>query len=180
METKRLVLRPWSESDTESLYKFARDPYIGATAGWLPHQSKADSLRVLREILMKPDQYAIEDKASGKLVGAIGLTSPRMNCITGLNDGDFTIGFWIGRELWNRGYATEAAQAFMQMLFNEYGAKKIWASSFEGNIRSECVQEKLGMKYKFSEFIVHPVLHDAYMINVRCITKEEYDNRNEK
>ena len=35
--TERLILRPWQESDAESLYKYARDPEIGPIAGWPPH-----------------------------------------------------------------------------------------------------------------------------------------------
>ena len=37
--TERLVLRPWQESDAESLYKYAQDPAIGPIAGWPPHTS---------------------------------------------------------------------------------------------------------------------------------------------
>lgn len=33
LETKRLVLRPWTEADAESLYEYARDPDVGPAAG---------------------------------------------------------------------------------------------------------------------------------------------------
>ena len=39
LETNRLILRPWLESDAESLYKYAKDPDIGLPAGWPPHKS---------------------------------------------------------------------------------------------------------------------------------------------
>ena len=39
LETKRLFLRPWKESDYESLYQYAKNPDVGPIAGWPPHQS---------------------------------------------------------------------------------------------------------------------------------------------
>ena len=39
LQTKRLILRPWQESDAESLYKYASNPNVGPIAGWPPHTS---------------------------------------------------------------------------------------------------------------------------------------------
>ena len=39
METERLLLRPWQESDAEALYRWASDPEVGPAAGWSPHTS---------------------------------------------------------------------------------------------------------------------------------------------
>ena len=39
METQRLILRPWTENDAESLYNYAKVPAIGPIAGWPPHTS---------------------------------------------------------------------------------------------------------------------------------------------
>lgn len=37
METQRLILRPWTENDAESLYNYAKDPAIYPIAGYLIH-----------------------------------------------------------------------------------------------------------------------------------------------
>jgi acetyltransferase, GNAT family len=37
LQTKRLILGPWQESDAETLYKYARNPNVGSAAGWSPH-----------------------------------------------------------------------------------------------------------------------------------------------
>ena len=37
LQTERLILRPWQESDAEALYKYAQNPKIGPIAGWPPH-----------------------------------------------------------------------------------------------------------------------------------------------
>lgn len=43
METNRIILRPWRESDAETLYKWASDPDVGPRAGWPPHQNVEES-----------------------------------------------------------------------------------------------------------------------------------------
>ncbi len=50
LETKRLILRRWEESDAENLYEYAKDPDVGPIAGWPPHQSVAESLDVIRDV----------------------------------------------------------------------------------------------------------------------------------
>ena len=47
METERLILRPWRESDAEALFKYASDPDVGPRAGWPPHKSLEESLEVI-------------------------------------------------------------------------------------------------------------------------------------
>ena len=59
METDRLILRPWQESDAETLYKYAKDPEIGPAADWPPHTSVEDSLEVIRTVFSAPETYAV-------------------------------------------------------------------------------------------------------------------------
>ncbi len=71
--TERLVLRPWEESDAGQLYELARDPAVGPAAGWTPHTSVEDSLKIIREILSAPGTYAVVQKESGKVIGSCGI-----------------------------------------------------------------------------------------------------------
>ena len=73
METDRLLLRRWQESDAEALYKYAKDPEIGPAAGWPPHTSVEDSLNVIRKVFSSPETYAVVLKETGEPVGSIGL-----------------------------------------------------------------------------------------------------------
>ena len=39
LETERLILRPWEETDAEECYKYAKDPRVGPISGWPVHTS---------------------------------------------------------------------------------------------------------------------------------------------
>ena len=48
LHTERLILRPWTEDDAESLYEYAKDPEVGPIAGWPPHKSVGESKDVIK------------------------------------------------------------------------------------------------------------------------------------
>ena len=52
LETNRLILRHWVESDAESLYEYAKDPEVGPIAGWSPHKDINESLSVIKNVLL--------------------------------------------------------------------------------------------------------------------------------
>ena len=107
--TERLVLRLWEESDAGQLYELARDPAVGPAAGWTPHTSVEDSLKIIREILSAPGTYAVVQKESGKVIGSCGIFG------TGAAgaEGEPEIGYWIGRNYWGNEYAPEAVRALL-------------------------------------------------------------------
>ncbi len=59
IETERLVLRPWRESDAYALFKYASDPDIGPIAGWPTHTSIENSLEIIRTVFTSPETYAV-------------------------------------------------------------------------------------------------------------------------
>ena len=48
METERILLRHWQESDAEALFKYASDPDVGPRAGWPAHKSVEESREIIR------------------------------------------------------------------------------------------------------------------------------------
>lgn len=62
LETKRLVLRPWQESDAGALFKYASDPDVGPRAGWPPHKSVEESLEIIRTVFSGEGMWAVELK----------------------------------------------------------------------------------------------------------------------
>ena len=69
LQTKRLILRPWQESDAESCYEYAKDPQVGPEAGWPVHTSVENSRETIKNVLSADGTYAVVLKASGKPVG---------------------------------------------------------------------------------------------------------------
>ena len=73
LQTKRVIMRPWSDDDAEKLYKYASDPDVGTPAGWQPHTSVEHSLDVIRTVFSAPETYAVCLRESGEPIGSIGL-----------------------------------------------------------------------------------------------------------
>ena len=95
METNRIILRPWRESDAEALFKYASDPDIGPRAGWPPHKSVEESLEVIRTVFNNETTWAIELKASGETVGAMGYLPCEGNNLPS-REGEPLVGYWVG------------------------------------------------------------------------------------
>lgn len=64
LQTERLKLRRWEESDADSLYEYAKDSDIGPIAGWPLHKSVEESLSVIKDVLNGAECYAICEKGS--------------------------------------------------------------------------------------------------------------------
>lgn len=64
LETERLVLRPWRESDAPTLFRWASDPRVGPAADWRVHTSVEYSREIIRSVFSAPETYAIEFKGA--------------------------------------------------------------------------------------------------------------------
>lgn len=173
LETARLLLRPWQESDAESLYRYAGDPAVGPAAGWPPHQNAEESLRIIQGVLNGPECYAICEKGSDTPIGTVELSlfghSSKVE-----REGECELGFWLGKPFWNRGYMSEAAERLIRRAFDELGIRKIWAAYYEGNARSKRVQEKLGFRFDHSEENKPvPLLGEVRTSHVQVLTRED-------
>ena len=65
LETARLILRPWQETDAPELYRYAKDPAVGPIAGWPPHTSVEYSRSIISTVLAAPETYAVVLKETG-------------------------------------------------------------------------------------------------------------------
>ena len=124
LETERLILRRWEESDAEDLYKYASNPDVGPIAGWPPHQSLDESKDVIKNVLNGKEAYAICLKEDGKAIGAIEL---KLNGHTDMTekDDECELGYWIGKPFWGQGLMPEAANELLRYAFEDIGCKAI-------------------------------------------------------
>lgn len=147
IETDRLILRPWHESDAEALYKYASDPDIGPVAGWPSHTSIEDSLEVIRTVFASPETYAVVLKATGEPIGCCGIMVTDSLHSDAMKQGEAEIGYWIGKPYWGQGLIPEAVKALLSRCFNELGLHSVWCAYYDGNIKSKRVCEKSGFRY---------------------------------
>ena len=145
METKRLNLRPWRESDAEALFKYASDPDVGPRAGWPPHKSVEESLEIIRTVFSGEGMWAVVLKETSEVIGSIGYL-PAGSSNLDIEEGQCEIGYWIAKPYWNQGICTEALQAVIDYCFNVKGFSVLWSDYFPENPASGRVMEKCGMK----------------------------------
>lgn len=143
--TKRLILRAWEESDAADLFALASDPQIGPAAGWPPHKSVEDSLRIIRTVFRAPETYAVIRKEDKTLIGCAGFRMGMDSCSEKQDEPE--LGYWIGRAFWGQGYATEAGERLLRHAFEDLNSNAVWCCYYGGNARSKRVQEKLGFTY---------------------------------
>ena len=174
LETERLILRPWQEEDAETLFEYARDPEVGPPAGWPPHTSVENSREIIRNILSRPETYAVCLK-DGRPIGSVGLHLKGSTDMTSRDD-ECELGYWIGKPYWGQGLIPEAARELLRYAFRELGMRAVWCGYYEGNEKSRRAQEKCGFTYHHDRSIVgHPVAGDCTE-HVTMLPKEIWEN----
>ena len=174
METKRLILRPWTENDAESLYKYAQNPSVGLIAGWLPHTSVENSREVIREILSAPETYAVVLKETNEPIGSVGIMFDNTIHSADMQEGDAEIGYWIGVPYWGLGLIPEAVICLLKRCIDELGIKRVWCGYFDGNTRSRRVMDKCGFRFHHTEEGKISPLGDVRTEHFTLLTKEDW------
>lgn len=177
IKTERLVLRPWRETDAESLYKYAKDPDVGPAAGWPPHGSVAESCEIIRNVLNGAECYAICEKEHDVAIGSIEL---KLNGHTDMTerDDECELGYWLGKPFWGRGYMPEAANEMLRRAFEDLGMTRVWCGYYDGNAKSKRVQEKLGFVYRHTcEEVPVPLMNEVRVGHTNVMTKEHWLDR---
>jgi len=174
LETKRLILRPWKESDAENLFKYASDPDVGPIAGWPPHKNLEESCAAIKNSLSRKETYAICLKEDNLAIGAISLKLKGHTDMTDRDD-ECEMGFWLGKPFWGRGIMPEAARELLRHAFEDCGMQKVWIGYYEGNIKSKRVQGKCGFRYQWTtENVDVPRMHEKRTGHVSMMTKEDW------
>ncbi len=174
LQTERLILRDWEESDAESCFAYAKDPDVGPIAGWPAHKDAAESLDVIRNVLRVPETYAVCLKEDGKAIGAISLKMKGHTDFTERDD-ECELGYWLGKPFWGRGIMPEAAKEMLRHAFEDIGMAKVWAGYYEGNLKSKRVQEKVGFRFEWkSEGVDVPLMHETRTGYVSSITRDQW------
>lgn len=143
MQTERIILRLWEDSDAEALFKYASDPDVGTRAGWPPHKSVEESMEIIRTVFRNDTTWAIELKETGEAIGAMGYMP---DCPLNLpaREGEPLVGYWVGKPYWNQGICTEALQLMIDFIRKETNYTSLIGCHFVDNPASGRVMEKCG------------------------------------
>jgi RimJ/RimL family protein N-acetyltransferase len=173
--TERLSLRPWTESDAEALYKYAKDPQVGTAAGWPPHTDIDNSRQIIRDVLSAKGTYAVVLQETGEPVGSAGIMLPPRTSHTFMGENDAEIGYWIGVPYWGQGLIPEAMNELIRHGFEDLGLSAVWCGYYDGNEKSKRVQEKCGFIYDHTEYDVPcPMLDELRAEHFTVLTKQEW------
>jgi ribosomal-protein-alanine N-acetyltransferase len=146
LETDRLFIRPWTPADRPAFIALTEDPevmrYVHGGQPYAEDEVDEWFTRQARQ-LAEHDvcMGALIEKATGRLVGIAG-TQPLGTT------GNFEIGWWLARDVWGRGYATEAGGAAMRHVLETLGHKRVVAIIDPDNEPSKRVVGRLGMHYE--------------------------------
>ncbi len=148
LETDRLRLRAFTSSDGDLLVELDGDPevmrYINGG-----HPTSREFIE--REVIPRFTAYDLGHDALGfwaahrkdndSFIGWFVLR-PTSDDPTG----ELALGYRLRRSAWGQGYATEGARALIRLAFAEVGARRVMAGTYEHNVGSRRVMEKVGMQ----------------------------------
>jgi ribosomal-protein-alanine N-acetyltransferase len=161
IETERLILRDWKQSDRAGFALMNADPLVMEHFPTLLTTEQSDEFidRTIAHWSRGYGHWAVEERSSATFVGFVGLYSPGW-------EAHFTpaveIGWRLAREAWNKGYATEAATRVLEWAKEnvELPNGEIVSFTTVGNARSRRVMEKLGLHRDVADDFEHPSLPD--------------------
>lgn len=147
IETERLILRPWLDSDLDDLFEYASVEGVGEMAGWKHHESKEESHKILTMFREGKKTFALERKGENKVIGSLGLeecdrTEADMGELQGRE-----VGYVLSQDYWGQGLMPEAVQAVIRYCFQTLHYDFLLCGHFERNNKSRRVIEKCGFSY---------------------------------
>lgn len=146
IETERLIIRSFQESDAFGLLDYLSHPrvncFIDEKLNTL-EEAIADVKRREKDEL----QFAVCLKENDRINGNLFARKEEPDT--------YSVGWQINGKYEGKGYASEAARTYLSFLFNDKNARRIYAYVEDTNMRSQKLCERLGMRKEgcFMEFI---------------------------
>ena len=142
LHTDRLHLRMFREDDLDAYATICADPEVMRYLGDGRTLGRAEAWRQMAMILghwqlRGYGLWAVEERATGALVGRLGFFEPE-------GWPGFELGWMLRRASWGRGYATEGAERALAHAFTEMGRQRLISLIRPDNRASIRVAERLG------------------------------------
>ena len=155
IKTERLTLRPFREDDAADVFEYLSGPQ--------PHCFECMKVRTLEEAQSavaercKHSEYCLAIELEGRVIGEIEVhpESSQPDKAENYTEDTFSPCWMLHPDFQGKGYAFEAAKAFFDYLFQEKGARRIYAFTEDYNLPSQKLCQRLGMRQEglFREFV---------------------------
>ena len=161
LSSSRLLFRQHIMADMDAYCAMEMDPDVRHYVGGQP-RSREDAERrfmsSLKPVTDRLSMWATVLKENGQYIGRCGVY-PHFNSAGFPIKGEGSIAFYIAKEFWGNGYATEAGQAFLRFGFDELHLNRIVTMVQVGNDASVRVLEKIGFDLERTEEGVRSFYH---------------------
>ena len=148
LETERLILRAFKQSDLDDFYEYASVEGVGERAGWKHHESIEETQQILNMFINHDKTFAIVLKENNKVIGSLGVEEYGMEeALTEFVEyRGREIGYVLSKDYWGKGIMTETVKVVINYLFNEQDLDFLTCGYYDFNSQSKRVQEKCGFK----------------------------------
>lgn len=162
METERLIMRRWRDSDREPFAALNADPRVMEHFPAPMTRDESDAL--VDRIEQRFDEHgyglwALEVRETGEFIGFAGLALQTF-------EAPFTpaveVGWRLARSAWGHGYATEAGRRALVHGFEEAGLEEIVSITAVLNVRSQAVMRRLGMTRDPADDFDHSMIPEGH------------------
>ena len=148
IDTERLRLRAWRETDLRDFHEYASVAGVGEMAGWKHHKSIDETRAALRSIIAGKNVFALVHRDTGKVIGSLGFHHSWANDDPRYMGLELTeIGYSLSKAFWGQGLMVEAVNAAIDYCFNVRALEAVTCGHFLSNSQSKRVIEKCGFSY---------------------------------
>ena len=174
LETERLKLRLFKDTDAEALYEACSDEKVTRFLSFDTYTSMDDAYNRLEflkeeyEKLTEPPVWAITIKGENKAIGSINYLHVKEKHSVA------EIGYWLASKHWNKGIMTEAVKEVLKFGFENMGLNKVIIQCDARNIGSYRVMEKCGLVHEGTLRQERFSKGEFIDIKTYSILKEEY------
>ncbi len=182
LETERLRIRNWLETDRPLFAEINADPKV---MEFFPRRrSREESDALMDEARRRIGEtglgfFALALKDTDEPIGFVGLA--RTDLEPFLPDGTVEIGWRLAVPFWRQGFVTEAGQAMLRHGFEQHGLAEIVSFAVENNARSTAVMTRIGLRRDPSRDFQHPRVPETTphlkQHVVYALSREEWQTR---
>jgi RimJ/RimL family protein N-acetyltransferase len=156
LETERLLLRRWRQSDREPFARMNADVEVMRHFPARMTREESDALVDRIEQHFRDEGfglYAVERRAEGDFIGFVGLQRVRFDAPFGPA---VEIGWRLAPHAWGHGYSTEAARRVLEHAFGPLALEQVVSFTVPANEPSWRVMERIGMTHDPADDFDHP------------------------